>query len=367
VLVRLGQEVQEVPRGLRARRRLIAGFAGLLVTAVAATASSAPPTVTISGRAYAFNHMDTFLQGATIRVREYPKLSATTDANGDYLLKVPDDANVTPYIEPPAGYHQIDLQTFHTRGEPILNANFQTPGDTEYNGLAALLNVPLGPDGRPTQCVIVTTASARDVRGVDYATFEERTPHGVPGATAHAVPPLPNPTYFNENVIPDPSQTQTSGDGGIVWTGVSAGAYRVITESSSTRFASFLATCEPGRIVNANPPWGAYELTGKEKPLGAGTVAGSVSGVSNGERAGHRLVVIGLDAAERLQATGTLRRGGRLSAEPRTTSVSPPRGGKLVLRVLNGADAGKAKLSVELTDAAGESSTERFSVRLPAP
>ena len=50
-----------------------------------------PPseTVTISGRAYAFNHMDTYLEGATIRVRENPDLTAVTDANGDYELEVP--------------------------------------------------------------------------------------------------------------------------------------------------------------------------------------------------------------------------------------------------------------------------------------
>ena len=119
--------------------------------------------------------------GATIRVRELPKLSAITDANGDYALEVPDDANVTPYIEPPAGYNQIDLQTFHTRGKDIENANFQTPADFEYEALAAILGVPIGPDGRPEQCVIVTTASARNVRGVDFETFHERTPHGVAG------------------------------------------------------------------------------------------------------------------------------------------------------------------------------------------
>jgi hypothetical protein len=321
--------------------------------------------VTISGRAYAFNHMDTFLSGATIRVREFPKLATTTDANGDYALKVPDDASVTPYIEPPPGYHQIDLQTFHTRGKPIENANFQTPADAEYNGLAALLDVPLGPDGRPTQCVIVTTASARDVRGVDYATFEARTPHGVPGATAHAVPPLPDPTYFNENVIPDPSQKETSGDGGIIWTGVPAGAYRVITESPSTRFASFLATCRPGRIVNANPPWGAYELVGREKALGASGVAGSVGTPIGGQRAGHRLVIAGIEASERLRAKATLRRGAHAIAA-RTTTAKPPRGQKLVLSVPNGVGAGRARLSVQLVDAAGDKAVERFTVALPS-
>ena len=140
-------------------------------------------TVTISGRAYVFNHMDTFLEGATIRVRETPDLTAVTDANGDYELEVPTNTTVTPYIDPPEGYNEIDLQTFRTRTKDLQNVNFQTPADAEYNALAGLLkalyDVQFTPDGRPAQCVIVTTASARNVRGVDYQTFWDRTPHGV--------------------------------------------------------------------------------------------------------------------------------------------------------------------------------------------
>jgi hypothetical protein len=304
--------------------------------------------------------MDTFLVGAKIRVREFPKLSATTDANGDYELEVPDDATVTPYIEPPAGYHQIDLQTFHTRGEPIENANFQTPADFEYNALAALLNVPLGPDGRPQQCAIVTTASARNVRGVDYATFEERTPHGVAGATAHAEPPLPQPIYFNENVVPDRTHTETSGDGGIIWTEVPAGAYRVITESPSTRFASFLATCEPGRIINANPPWGAYELTGKEKPLGAGIVAGRVKQPHAAAPGDRRTLPVVANSAEKLGAKLRLRQDGKLIGRA-TTSYDIGRD-KVPLQVTG--ERGSARLTVTLTDAAGDRVTQRFTVRL---
>jgi hypothetical protein len=371
VLVRLGQEVQEVPRGIAGSRgrRALAGLGAALLCATlvhAGAAESAKPTVTISGRAYAFNHMDTHLAGATIRVRELPRASAVTDANGDYALEVPDEANVTPYIEPPQGYHQIDLQTFHTRGDPIKNANFQVPADAEYNGLAALLSVPLGADGRPEQCAIVTTASARNVRGVDYETFEARTPHGVAGATARAEPALPAATYFNENVIPDRTQAETSGDGGIIWTEVPAGTYRVITKSPSTDFASFLATCEPGRIVNANPPWGAYELGPGEGPVRAGIVAGSVVSLGNGRRAGKRLVIVGLRTAERLRAKVDLRRHGSAIAptRKRTLGVGVD---KVSVRVGTEAARGRARLAVRLSDRAGDVVTERFTVRLPEP
>jgi hypothetical protein len=300
-------------------------------------------------------------------VRERAGLSAVTDAAGDYALEVPDGADITPYIEPPPGYHQIDLQTFHTRGRDLENVNFQTPADAEYNGLATVLDVPFGPDGRPEQCAIVTTASARDVRGVDFETFRARTPHGVPGATARAKPALPGgAVYFNDQVIPDTSRTATSGDGGIVWTEVPEGAYRVITESPNTRFASFLATCEPGRIVNANPPWGAYELTGDEKPLGASVVAGAVSGIGKGRKAGRRLVIVGLRTAERLGAKLALRQRGRRAAPTRTPNLGAGKH-KVALRVAPAAKAGPAKLTVKLTDAAGDRISERFSVRLARP
>ncbi len=340
-------------------------FALVLISASGQAAAPDRDEITISGRAYAFNHMDTYLAGATIRVRELPGFSATTDASGDYELAVPDDTNVTPYIEPPPGYHEIDLQTFHTRGKPIENANFQVPGDAEYNGLAALLAVQLGPDGRPAQCAIVTTASARNVRGVDYETFHQRTPHGVPGATAHAEPALPAPTYFNESVIPDRTQTETSGDGGIIWTEVPTGTYRVITESGSTRFASFLATCEPGRIVNANPPWGAYELTGKEKALAAGVAAGRVSRLGSGQRAGNRLVIVGFRSAEPLRAKLVLTQGGAVVGSE-TTGLRVG-SDKNPLRVYDEAERGRARLTVTFTNAAGEKATQRLLVSLPSP
>jgi hypothetical protein len=322
--------------------------------------------VTISGRAYAFNHAEVGLAGATIRVRELPGRSAVADAQGDYALSVPDDTNVTPYIEPPAGYHQIDLQTFHTRGEPIENANFQTPGDAEYNGLAALLSVPLGPDGRPEQCVIVTTASARNVRGVDFDTFRERTPHGVAGATAHTEPALPGAIYFNDSVIPDRARTETSGDGGIIWTAVPAGTYRVIADSASTNFGTFLATCEPGRIVNASPPWGAYEIASGEGSLDSAVVIGKLTRAGIVEHHGRRFVMVSVRSAERLSLKLSLRRHGRrispLKRRPLELGMA-----KVRLPIKRSAAPGPANLSTTLFDAGGDGVIADQGLRVPAP
>ena len=343
---------------------LAAIAAGALALPAAASAGLPGESVTISGRAYAFNHMDTFLAGSTIKVREIPGLSATTDANGDYTLVVPDDTNVTPYIDPPDGYNEIDLQTFHTRGEDIENANFQTPADGEYAGLAAILSVPIDPEtGRPSECVIVTTASARNVRGVDYQTFWDRTPHGVEGATSSESPALDGPVYFNENVIPDPSKTETSEDGGIVWTEVPTGTYRIETSSPDTRFASFLATCEPGRIVNANPPWGAYELSPGEEPLGASVVAASVAKLTT--TAGNdRKVTATIEAGEAIRVNAVLRKHGkrighvRVDVEPGKTKVDVP--------LRPSAVNGKGNLSLRLRDSAKDKVTTQYPFVLPA-
>ncbi len=340
-------------------------LAALFTALAVAAPARAADTVTISGRAYSFNHMSTYLEGATIKVREVPGLSATTDANGDYVLEVPDDTNVTPYIEPPAGYNQIDLQTLHTRGEDIENANFQTPADAEYAGLSAILSVPLGDDGRPEQCVIVTTASARNVRGVDYETFHARTPHGVAGATSEEFPAIDGPTYFNEFVIPDASKTETSEDGGIVWTEVPAGTYRIATTSPNTRFASFLATCKNGRIVNANPPWGAYELSPGEEPLGASVVASSVTEMGTMGSGDSRKVVATLDGGEEVHVNAVLRKGGKRIGHTRIDSLRA--GVKDVkVPVRRSAGKGRAKLEVKLRDAAGDVVSTDHSVELPA-
>jgi hypothetical protein len=351
-----------VRKSVRALAALAA--AGAIVAPIA-LAGGGDDTVTISGRAYAFNHMDTYIQGAQIKVRELPGISATTDANGDYSLEVPDDTNVTPYIDPPDGYNQIDLQTFHTRSRDLHNANFQTPADPEYKGLAALLSVNMDANGRPTDCVIVTTASARDVRGVSYETFHQRTPHGVPGATSSEAPALDGPVYFNENVIPDKSKTATSEDGGIIWTDVPAGTYRISTTSPTTRFASFLATCAPGRIVNANPPWGAYELAPGEKPLGASRTAASVVRTTVNDRSKERRTVdFKVRAGEAVDVKAKLRKQG--SGAGRLEARMAKAGDRtLRLPVRRSARRGKARLEVTLTDAAGENVRSSIPLKLP--
>jgi hypothetical protein len=244
----------------RSRLALASTAVALLIGATGADARS----VHIRGAAYEFNSAGVAIGGATIRVAEHPRLRATSRPDGSYELAVPARATVTPYITA-RGYHTIFLQTFRTDGEDLNRVNFQTPTEGVYRALAALLDVPLGPDGEPRECAIVSTFNTRNVRDLSFRQFIAYGPHGVPGATAFASPPLPAPIYFNSQVVPDPAQRRSSIDGGVIWPRVPAGTYRIRGRHPSTRFASFVATCKRGRIVNANPPWGLHQL-GKPMP-----------------------------------------------------------------------------------------------------
>ena len=263
-----------IERG-RAGRAVAATLLSVALALLATAPAAGAKTVHIRGTAYEFNNTGVRLGGATIRVAERPRLRATVGRDGTYDLAVPDRATVTPYIVA-AGHHTIFLQTFRTAGEDLDRVNFQTPTEGIYRALAALLAVPLGPGGELRACAIVSTFSTRNVRDVSFRQFTAYGAHGLAGATAFATPELPAPIYFNENVIPDPAQQRSSIDGGVVWTGVRAGVYRVRARHPSTRFASFVATCRPGRVVNANPPWGLHEL-GRQMPASVSALW-SVSG-----------------------------------------------------------------------------------------
>lgn len=224
-----------------------------------------PATATLSGTAYTFNQCaaepeqsQCRIVGATIGIVELPELSATTDSKGAYRLNVPTGSTVTPHISA-SGYRSIHLQTL-VADRDLENLNFQTPDNQTYASLSLLMTLLGHPLADVLGCAIVSTVSKPEVVGMPFEQFRSYNPHGVPGATAAGTPAMPDAIYFNADVMPDNSTTATSEDGGVIWANVPPGVYTISASHPSQRFASFVADCRIGRVINANPPWGLYGL-----------------------------------------------------------------------------------------------------------
>lgn len=244
-----------MPRPRHAALTALALGMTLLPFAGASTATADEGTVTISGTAYEFNTVKKLLGGAVVHVLEDPALTTTVADDGTYALEVPDGAAVTPYITKD-GYGTIYLQTFTTAGQDLGNVNFQTPTVNVMGLLAAVLGIEKNEEGYPAQCVVVSTVSTKQVRGVSYQDFISWGAHGVAGVTASISPEAGTRTYFNEQVIPDRTVTETSKDGGVAWTELPAGEYTLSAHGAGSDWPEVDVTCADGRIVNANPPWG---------------------------------------------------------------------------------------------------------------
>ncbi len=230
-----------------------------LAACTTSTANTAAPVTHFKGVAYTFN-TPMPIAGATISVAELPQFTTTTDANGYYDLSVEvtaDTQKVTPFIVK-TGFHTIYLQTFtlHPNDADLDHVHFQTPDDDTFFLLASLVGV--GP--KTTQCQVVTTSSDKVIQGMTYEQFRDHGAHGVAGVVATATPTLAKPIYFNSKVVPDPKLTESSDDGGILWTNVPPGEYVLHGTHATRKFADVTITCAPNRIVNANPPYGMHEI-----------------------------------------------------------------------------------------------------------
>jgi hypothetical protein len=222
------------------------------------TPTDAVGTTTIRGTAYTFNTPDPIV-GATILVDELPGVSATTAADGSYEIVVPTGTRVTPYIVAD-GHHTIYTQTFTTDGTTLEGVNLQTPSDDIYTALSSLIEGFIGRSPFEDGCVVVTTVGDARMVGMPFAEFIDFHPHGVAGATVYGEPAMPDPIYFNEQVIPDTAQLTTSIDGGVLWPNVAPGAYTLHAEHPDASFTTVDVTCAPDRVVNANPVWGLHAL-----------------------------------------------------------------------------------------------------------
>ena len=242
---------------MRAARPLIlVVVTASLTTALAACGDdgSAEPTVTLSGVAYGFNTPDP-VAGAVVRVVEAPDVEATTAAAGTWSLEVPANAEATPYVSHP-DFVTMHAQTFAVGDAPIADIYFQMVTPRVYDLLAGVIGIT--PD--PTRCQVASTVSEKAVQGITFAEFTAHGAHGVAGATVALTPDDADVVYFNVFVVPEPSLTETSRDGGVVWGNMPVGRHTIHATHATKTFADVTIDCQPGRLINPSPPKGLAEL-----------------------------------------------------------------------------------------------------------
>jgi hypothetical protein len=152
-------------------------------------------------------------------IAEYPEtkdLGIRTDETGWWTM----------YVVKQAGVEVEFSFVYEKDGWVTTKSNVITVGDEDITDLAIQYIDPLYYEqmmkpyveaiwlgDTPLQNAMVVTV------GKSWSSMHDgRLPHGDPGALAFASPaPEIGPIYFNRQVIPDPTLTQTSVDGGVAW------------------------------------------------------------------------------------------------------------------------------------------------------
>lgn len=211
------------------------------------------PVAALEGDAFAFALAGKMLSGATVTVLEDPERSVVTDKDGHFRLDdLPVGSDVSLRLAQP-GYPPIQTGTFTLPPEGITRATFQAPEQAVYDLFAGVIMVT--PD--PQTCQLVTT-----VTRVGKSLYDPGA-HGEAGVTVQLDPPLPaehGPVYFNADVVPDLSLSETSDDGGVAYTNVPPGEYTLVGTKDGAAFTAVRFKCEAGWLVNASPPWGIQRL-----------------------------------------------------------------------------------------------------------
>ncbi len=209
-------------------------------------------TVIVSGDAFAFGP-GTMIPNATIHALELPDALTTSDAAGHFELEVPAGAAATFVIEK-AGYPTTYTKTFTLPATgTVERVSFQVPDDATFAALSTIVQIE--PD--PATCQIAST-----VTRVGKSIYDAGA-HGEAGATVTidpALPPEHGPVYFNASVIPQLDLTETSDDGGVLYTNVPPGTYVLRASKPGVEFVEVTLRCDAGVLVNPSPPHGLQAL-----------------------------------------------------------------------------------------------------------
>ncbi|MCB9760134.1 MAG: hypothetical protein H6739_09900 [Alphaproteobacteria bacterium] len=216
------------------------------------------PLAPVSGRAFVFGPSGNLsLEGAAVFVVEAPEYATTAEADGTFALEVPSGRPLSFRVEQ-EGFTAIQSGTLPVGPEGVTQLGFQVPitGTTEMMAYAS--DIHLDED----RCQIATTISSASSPPYGGSGV------GEPGATA-ILEPFPSedaegPIYFdfiNDGfVLPDPTLTETTIDGGVLFGNVPQGEYTLRATHPTVRFTEVTIRCRAGVVVNASPPHGVEFL-----------------------------------------------------------------------------------------------------------
>jgi len=217
--------------------------------------------VSVSGDVFPFNlGVDARLENARIGILEFPMMRMTTGKDGHFQfdgLEEGSDVTLTlelPHLRPAYHIHLIQTGTHRLGPEGIERMTFQAVNYPTYYLLASVLGIVPDEENR---CQMVTT-----VTRVGRSLYDPGA-HGEEGATVSLEPPLPaehGPIYFTSDVIPDPSLTETSEDGGVLFINVPPGEYVWTAHKPGMAFTQVKMKCRSGWLVNALAIWGLQAL-----------------------------------------------------------------------------------------------------------
>lgn len=219
-----------------------------------AKAKAKPVLAPVKGTAAPFNDaVSGRIEGATISVLEHPEMKVTTGTDGLFSFDgIYSGEEVTLVLEHP-DWPTTQTGTHLVPEAGIEDLTFQVPTPTIYDLLASIVQIT--PD--PTKCQMVTTVTRKG------GTILAPGAHGEAGVTVTVAPELPKehgPVYFNADVLPDESLTESSEDGGVLFTNVPPGEYVWSGHKSGVSLTDVKFKCRAGVLVNASPPRGMNVL-----------------------------------------------------------------------------------------------------------
>lgn len=225
--------------------------------------------VTVTGVARAFSATDWVITGGEVHIVELPDRVTTLDEDGEWSFEDLSRGQVVTFELVHPDYVPIRTGSFLLGseldgGDELVDVTFQAPDPATYELMALAAGIEADDDA----CQVATTVTRRG-----HSMLSGGPTHGEPGATATLTPDADweaGPIYFNLAssgfIWPDPTLTETTHDGGVIWTNVPPGRYLMEGFKEGAVIRPVKIDCVAGYLVNASPPWGLQVLEGGLDP-----------------------------------------------------------------------------------------------------